>query len=293
MDAAQSRARPPWFNKEMVMGDGGVGVSGFDWVTERAEIMEVGPRLSDQWLARNEGNRRVMERRVERFVDKMKTGKFVFNGQSISFDVTGRLIDGQHRLMAVSATGIPCKLVVVFGVQPNAAHTQDMGAKRTLEDQARRDGVVPHTQFVAKWARQYERLRSGMAASVDFDSAELAAWYTARRASVDWLIPHVPAKSNLFRAAMCAVFLRGHELYPKQMEKFVARYKSGERLSSGDPELALRESALRLTGAAAGEAAQIAEARRAAYAVLSTATGHRMTRASSSDAALKELFGRR
>ena len=99
-----------------------------------------------------------------------------------------------------------------------------------------------------------------------------------------------PCGCRQIAAAGLDVFLRAHETYPKQTERFVDRYKRGEGLRAGDPELALRESAARLVASGGNTASE--EGRRVAYALESARLGRSMSRAFSSDASLRALFGR-
>lgn len=260
----------------------------FDWVTERAVIMPIQPHVAGEFLKRNVNNRRLNSSRVTRLAAKIMAGKFIYNGQSISFDSNGVLLDGQHRLAAIEESGVACRALVAFGISPSATHTQDVGEKRCLSEQSRRDGRVPRPDLVTAWFKQYELFCTGSHAS-DADAQELAQWYAKRASSVDWLTS-TAVKSRLFRSGVCAVFLRAHETYPKQTERFVDRYKRGEGLRAGDPELALRESAARLVASGGNTASE--EGRRVAYALESARLGRSMSRAFSSDASLRALFGR-
>ena len=60
---------------------------------------------------------------------------------SILFDRYGWLRDGQHRLTAVVATGVPIVANVVMGASETAVQATDTGSKRSWSDQLKGRGV--------------------------------------------------------------------------------------------------------------------------------------------------------
>jgi hypothetical protein len=64
----------------------------------------------------------------------MKNGTWVSNGETIKFTISGRLIDGQHRLMACVLSGVTIRVLVARGLPENAQDTVDAGRKRTAAD---------------------------------------------------------------------------------------------------------------------------------------------------------------
>jgi hypothetical protein len=88
----------------------------------QATIVEVTPGLAAEWLATsNIGNRRLYPQHIAKLVDEMRRDEWVENGQSISFDPNGGLLDGQHRLHAIVKSGKSYNLVVVRGVTDSRA----------------------------------------------------------------------------------------------------------------------------------------------------------------------------
>lgn len=97
-------------------------------------VEPVGPRLAEEWLSKNLSNRRIRNAVVERFARDMATGEWEENGAAICFDTEGRLLDGQHRLWAVSESGATITALVARGLQSKVQDTMDDGTKRTLGD---------------------------------------------------------------------------------------------------------------------------------------------------------------
>jgi hypothetical protein len=59
----------------------------------------------------NMGNRRIRKAKVARYARDMTDGHWMTTHQGIAFDKHGKLIDGQHRLMAVVESGMSVKMI--------------------------------------------------------------------------------------------------------------------------------------------------------------------------------------
>lgn len=97
-------------------------------------VETITPELATRYLASNIKNRSVRKQEVEAYAREIKRGAFALTHQGIAFDDSGHLIDGQHRLMAIAAAGIPVQMVVARGVAPMAFSVIDRGASRTMRD---------------------------------------------------------------------------------------------------------------------------------------------------------------
>lgn len=82
---------------------------------------------------RNTANFRKPSRRgINILKAAMLSGKFEGdNGQTVSFDEDGVLLDGQKRFMACHESGVPLTVRVVYGLPRRVAGTIDIGQKRT------------------------------------------------------------------------------------------------------------------------------------------------------------------
>lgn len=94
------------------------------------------PDIARQWLAEcNKGNRHVREDHVLRLACDMLEDKWVGrNGEAIRFDTEGRLVDGQHRLLACIQAEKEFESLVVYGVDKDAYATIGIGVKKSLAD---------------------------------------------------------------------------------------------------------------------------------------------------------------
>lgn len=103
---------------------------------------KVTPKKAQEWLAHNKDNRPRRPKVVEKYADAMKRGEWKMNGESIKFNCDGRLIDGQHRLLAIVSSGCTIETYVVRGLPVDAFDTIDQGAVRHLADVFARNGEV-------------------------------------------------------------------------------------------------------------------------------------------------------
>lgn len=258
-----------------------------NWKQRTQDRILVDAATAKEWLKRNKNNRKLSKNRVCQFVRMIEDGGWVYNGQPITFDVDGRLTDGQHRLSAIAASDKRCELLVCTGLPRKAAYTQDTGIRRSLSEQARREGVVPSPTIVSQWAQTWVRLSSGNSA-LKFNTSDLTEWYNSHRESIDWLLS-VREKSALFHAPVCVVLLFAFEHDKTKAASFVERFKSGANLRTDDPVYQLREQALRVNTRGINGQKMIAS--RAASAVAADFGGRKLVRLVRSDSSLLEFIG--
>ena len=90
------------------------------------------PAKAQEYLNTSTGNRPISKSTVHSYADTMKQGGWMLNGVPIVFDTDGHLLDGHHRLEAITLAGIPVKMDVCRGVQSEAFTTYDCGRHRSL-----------------------------------------------------------------------------------------------------------------------------------------------------------------
>lgn len=99
-----------------------------------AQFEMVSPEIALQYLSANRGNRAIRQRHVDFLSGMMQRGAWQTTHQGIAFDITGTLVDGQHRLHAIVKSGETCALLVVRGLSPNATEAMDRGKTRSIAD---------------------------------------------------------------------------------------------------------------------------------------------------------------
>lgn len=145
---------------------GGPTTSGSEWLAGQgvkpvevvsSYIVLVTPALAAVWLRLNTGNRKPSRAKIRRFAALIPAGRWVVNGETVKFSVSGRLIDGQSRLRAIIEAGQPALLEIRFGIPDQAQSTMDCGESRrathTLEMLGHQHPHVlsPALRFVFKY----------------------------------------------------------------------------------------------------------------------------------------------
>lgn len=102
--------------------------------TPRLDVVTVTPTVAKEWLDANTKNRPVRQSRVLFYAREMREGRWRLNGEAVKWSRDGRLLDGQHRLLACIEAGVPFTTAVVFGLAEEVFATLDRGAKRTPGD---------------------------------------------------------------------------------------------------------------------------------------------------------------
>lgn len=98
------------------------------------DLITITPDLAQDLLKLNTENRPVKSNVLERYTADLKAGKFHFTGETIKISREGKLLDGQHRLLAVIATGLPMKTNLQAGLDPAIFTVLDTGSTRSIAD---------------------------------------------------------------------------------------------------------------------------------------------------------------
>ncbi|MGQ3012057.1 hypothetical protein, partial [Microbacterium aurantiacum] len=140
--------------------DGGTFEPAADSITH--DTVLVNAEIADRWLKANPRNRPIDEGAVLSYAQQMLDGLWRFDGAPIRFDNTGVLLDGQHRLTAITvAASVTLPILVIRGLEPETQGVMDQGKKRTGGNQLHIAGYK-HANSVAAVARQLILIDSGM-----------------------------------------------------------------------------------------------------------------------------------
>lgn len=99
-----------------------------------ASFIYVDPGMARRWLEKNTNNRPVKRRKVEQFKRDMLSGNWHNTAEPVKFAKSGRLIDGQNRLLAIVESGVTVLLFVVRGLDDEAQAYMDSGTVRSNAD---------------------------------------------------------------------------------------------------------------------------------------------------------------
>ncbi len=210
------------------------------------EVHEVSPELARAWLERNLGNRPIRQANLRRLVAAMKSGNWRMTGDPIRFSNSGKLIDGQHRLMAIVESGLAFPCVVMRGLDDAIFDVLDSGASRSKADVLFTEyGLPVETAIllssIASIAYHYDSELYSFRSSVTKES--IVEFVRAHPALIDSAIY---TKANLVRESPCAKAIAGAFHYyasaldPHACERFLERFMRGIGLSADDNLLHLR-----------------------------------------------------
>jgi len=113
-------------------------------------IIEITPELATMMLTANLGNRRIRRSGVAYLKSVIENGEWQPDLDAISFS-TIRLVNGQHRLVAIAESGITVQAWVRYGVRDELFEHFDQIIPRTLDDRIKFvEGRQDHNKFVGQ-----------------------------------------------------------------------------------------------------------------------------------------------
>lgn len=126
----------------------------------RAGRRSVTPEFARQLLELNTANRPISRREVERLKAILAGGQWRYNGESIKISDTGKVLDGQHRLIAIAESGVAADLRIETGLPDDVFTTLDQGRKRTGGDVLAVRGVMRYNATAMAAATLYRMIRN-------------------------------------------------------------------------------------------------------------------------------------
>lgn len=126
------------------------------------KVIRITPGMAANWLEANTINRPLRKSVVEGFIAAYKRDEHRLTHQGIAFAETGELIDGQHRLTAISKMppDFYVEMMVTRGMQKSAFDAIDQGLKRSHSDVLRIDSG--HAAVARHLATLHETSRIGI-----------------------------------------------------------------------------------------------------------------------------------
>lgn len=157
-------------------------------------VVPVDAATALRWLGRNMKNRNVLQSVVQRYRRDMAAGRWEDTGDPIRFDYFGSLIDGQHRLLALSEVdGLTLNLLVIRGLTPDSQRAMDQGRKRTPGDQLGLLGIK-EANAVAAAVKKFIAWDGGMLfrdtnLTSNISSSEIEEWVQDHPEEIEALNP--------------------------------------------------------------------------------------------------------
>lgn len=202
-------------------------------------LEKIGPERAKELLGKNDMNRTVRRRHVAYLADEMAAGRWKTTTHALGVMADGTLLDGQHRLLAVVASGAEIETWVAYGVEPDVQEVLDNNAPRSVADQLSLIDGLSAAKAKTCVARNLVSIMVG------FQTVKLSVAVT--RQVVDEFATEldvVLAAVRGFRPAHRGWVVAGLTFAlagAPELEAFVHQVGGGQMLRSSDPAKAVRD----------------------------------------------------
>jgi hypothetical protein len=223
--------------------------------------MKVDPDTAEQWLGYNTHNRNVRPATVSAYAEAMAAGDWRVDIDPIAFAgvIGGKgknhpvLLNGQHRLQAIVASGSTLEFLVVEGLPVESQNDMDTGVKRQLGDQLRLLGIQYPVDVAAAlrliYAYEHGLMRTRMS---QLTHATLLRYLADHPDVPDSLKPAKRVYSLI--GGRTSVYACAHWTFSNlptpgvldDVEDFFDKLHTGEGLPPGDPIGAYRRQVISL-----------------------------------------------
>lgn len=230
---------------------------------EQAYLTTVTPAHADGWVARHQAlqsrfdnplNRQVSERTIEKYATDMRGGTFGVADSAIVIAKDGRILNGQHRLLACIKSRVPFKTILFTGAPDEMFDVIDTGRGRNAIDLLNVAGFIDG-KAISGIVRLVETYKRGI---LDGGKLRSSAELVPNHAVKKFAIAH-PEISEAVRESKSVRFLlratpagAAYFLFAEKDREaalqFFADLRTGVGMAANDPVLMLREHFIKLRG---------------------------------------------
>lgn len=207
----------------------------------------ISPDVARRYLDPNRDNRKVRQHRVDSYADQMRRNQWKYTGEAIKFGKNGRLLDGQHRLLAIIAANVTLPMDVIRGLDEDIFNVLDSGLLRGTGDALGFD-IKNSTGYAAISRLMYvidaggdPRFQRDRAAVTKTDFAE---YFHNNRGLIEAAHSYADRVYRTFRSAnktaWACLTVMGLRVDSNEMTEFNSSVVTGADLGYGDARLALR-----------------------------------------------------
>ena len=212
----------------------------------------VTPEMAQHWLSENKNNRNLNPHRVARYAEDMKSDSWQVTGDALRFSKSGRLLDGQHRLLACIKAQTAFQSVVFTGLSEESQLLMDQGMVRTQGSQLTILGYE-RGRDLASACTAYWRMDGGrrrmLTRALSPSNSEIYELLEGVLEIEECLGIYFSHKSQsgvrCHSGASIAMYVYMRDFDPDKADSFIKEYLTGVNLKEGSPALALRERVLK------------------------------------------------
>lgn len=205
----------------------------------KIKLETVTPEMARNLLKKNDHNRRVREHHVDFLASEIANGRWKLTSETIAISPDGVIVDGQHRLIAVTQSGVAVECWVARGVPMDVQDVIDTGTVRTVSDQLQLgDGLKNATMSVAAVRQIVALCCDFQKVKISTDLARIILSEFGREIEfcIDKLFPFRPG----FRAWVIGSLAFAMSA-DRHTSVFIEALGSGENITRGDPAKAARD----------------------------------------------------
>lgn len=221
----------------------------------------VTPEIALDWLCRNRGNRKVTLATVAKYAKNMQANRWRKTGQGIVFDCNGKLLEGQHRLLACLFSGASFTTFVVTDAsdEHDIFAFIDNGKLRSAADALYTSGSNGCSKMLAAAVKIAVRYEAGgfkigsLPRMPELEPFEVMDYIEANKTIVDAahkLVANFRKGIKVIGHEGIATFF-GWQVIDRygigELDRFLQPLTSGANLAEDSPILALRDR-LRMAG---------------------------------------------
>lgn len=127
-----------------------------------ANVVTITPEMAAELLGKNVKNRKISKPLVESYARDMTSEKWLFTGEAIKLSSSGKLLDGQHRLLACIKADVPFTSLIIYELDDEAQDVLDTGRSRSVADVLTLQGHS-HATRLASACRWMMNVKNGYA----------------------------------------------------------------------------------------------------------------------------------
>lgn len=214
-------------------------------------LITISPDLAKKWLAMNHPNNRgVVISRVRQYADDMQNGRWRITHQGIAFDEKGRLVDGQHRLLAVIQADTSVNMYVASGLDEASIFAIDGGRSRNLPNILEITGALPKNvaaRYLVSRATIVHRILHNDIRGAQLNKAQFDALWDVYGDDMLWADEHIKGSygsgvldRKIRSAPVVGAIIIAHKVMPEKVAAFSEQLLSGLGTDKDDPPISLR-----------------------------------------------------
>jgi hypothetical protein len=210
----------------------------------------ISPKRATELLGTIKLNRNIRARHVAELARQIANGEWDANNPApIGISTQGKLLDGQHRLLALVEANKTCRMWVAEGLPPGTMANIDTGSRRTMGDVLKLRGEVNVNVLAGAlhqlWGYERYRLMAGRLPNTP-SHGELLAMLEKHEdlretiKDVSVALHRTGMQQGVGPSIWNAFYYIAAGVNGEDASEFLTLVATGEALGTGDPILALR-----------------------------------------------------